>query len=375
MTRRRLHSDLPPPSRGFFREREIPGLLDQGQPAKAVRLAPSRADGPKPALAGRLAMVVNVDVCDRVGLVVAVKTSLPLPAPRRLGCGLTVAAEIACGTLWTRTRRHQGASVVAPAVLVALCAGAALAACGSGAGPDSPSFTSAAQSVRLPSARAARRQASCGPAGSRTLVAGQYVRVYTYAHPKAAQTRDAFACDTRSHVQASIVRYSADNAQIMPPPGIATHGELIAFGFDDFTNPDGAITEIDIETLSHPPNFYTLIASAVMPDLGAAKVVTIKVDGKGDAVWIACASAVTGRQDDRRLGLDFATGRAARCQRPGPTMWVYYQRGIASSVQRLLAHGRSIDPLSLRLQGSTATWQDSGRSRTADIAQAAANAH
>jgi len=197
--------------------------------------------------------------------------------------------------------------------------------------------------------------------------------VYTYPHPTSAQLHDAFACDVRSGVHASLARYAADQVAIMPPPAVAVDGDLVAFGFDDFSNPEGAVTEIDVEDLSHPPNFHTIVAGGGTPDIGPAKIVNIKVDGAADAVWMACASAVGSQPNDpRRQNLDFATGAAARCQRPGQAIWVYYTRGDTSFVQRLLDQGAKVDPLSLQLRGSIASWRDGVSRRSADISQAAA---
>jgi hypothetical protein len=161
----------------------------------------------------------------------------------------------------------------------------------------------------------------------------------------------------------------------MPPPGIAINGDLIAFGFDDLSSPDGALTEIQVENFGHQPNFFTNLAAGATPDVEPAKIANIKVDGKGDAIWIACPSAVANQPDESRLGRDFATGAGARCQRAGPEMWVYYTVGEAASVQRNLDHGLAIDPRSLRLDGSIASWRAAGRTHSADIAQPAARRH
>ena len=203
-----------------------------------------------------------------------------------------------------------------------------------------------------PWARASSAAARCFPAGSRVILKDHVAAI--------ADTPDGLmACD-----------YSVRNPQLVDSPiatvfafrgpSLALNGSYVGFAVDD----------CDYQKLT----CVTQVAEVNLAERGGAgptgfpaqptgkpyvKVGSLRVGRHGDLIWIACPE----RAQDV---LNLFGKQTPNCVGPGDRDTVItLAAGTKSEV--ILDSGRQIDPSSLRLSGTTASWSHSGRRRHARL--------
>jgi hypothetical protein len=196
----------------------------------------------------------------------------------------------------------------------------------------------------------ARRHAPCPTPGAHVQAADSRIVAYFVRGPDTM-----FVCD-----RASGFREEIGPVDVFPAPAVGVSGELYVYG--DILPGTGEGIEagrlLPVNSGS-PPSGAALIAGDTGRD---AKLITVKLKSDGAYVWMTC-------EIKGPLKAYLASGPHARCQHPGVPIWVYKHDANQSegNALSLLAFGNTIDPQSLRLQGSNASWRQHGRTRTAKL--------
>ena len=201
----------------------------------------------------------------------------------------------------------------------------ALAACGSSAGKTAPGTTNAGP---LP--------AVCGPAGARTLAVDRAARAYQ----SGSGVYGCSAAARRSYLLGASAR-SIREGRAGP---IALAGSDVAYGYTRF-GIDTVSAQVVVRDLASGKQLHSEPATSrpLGPEFFQS-VATVVVKPDGAVAWIGDGgSIIAGRTRD--IEVDRAEAR-----------------GFA-----LLESGAGIDARSLRLRGSTLTWRDGARTRSARL--------
>ena len=198
----------------------------------------------------------------------------------------------------------------------------AIAACGS----------SAAASLGSSSATTAKAQ--CGPASARTLAVGAQARVY-------AQSGAAYGCVSGSRRRYLLGHLSVCvNSDRVGPVVVA--GRLAAFAVTRCGVDTGSATVV-LRRLSDGAGLFSHAAAKPAGPEGFVNVTDIVATASGAVAWIAHASSIVGHRS--------STG-------------VFVRRGAGLSQ---LDSGAGIKAGSLRLSGTSVSWQDGSARRSAHV--------
>lgn len=198
-----------------------------------------------------------------------------------------------------------------------------------------------------------RRIADCVPSNATGILVGDRLSVYQ------RRTGVPRVCD-RVTGRRQKLAFDDDETVVFEPPAIAVAGPTVAYAF--YSPPEGADTTssdrfLRVEAVGEPPPGYPL-RRLFGADVSAFKIGRMAVTPRGGVAFTACQATVY-------LERDLATGRRGRCRRPGATIGVYQRNsyGPVSGTDALIlvAKGRNIDPLSLRVDGASLLWRRDGR--------------
>lgn len=203
----------------------------------------------------------------------------------------------------------------------------------------------------------------CASPGSRLVVRSSRIVVYEIRRdgrvPGAGTGRLA-ACVISTGRRRILAIADATGYWFGPPAdAVAVHGTLVAFPV--ITVGDGASPEVGL-TMSltdfrRPQRERTLAFEE-------GKVGSIVVTSSGRIAWIECALTYSG-------GDEITANPRPECVGPGKTTMTIRtgvpKTGIPGREATVIATGRDIDPLSLRLSGTQITWREAGSLRRADL--------
>lgn len=208
----------------------------------------------------------------------------------------------------------------------------------------------------------------CAARHSRTIVSGREARVYSVPDsPRRNAPRTKVAC-----------LYATDAAGALEdpgftvafgPPGMALRGHRLAFAESIAAEGDfAAETNVGVIDLREwdGVTFGVQEGAYAGPDAGTgdrlAKVGSIALGSRGTVAWITCPMTYT-----RDGYLRESSRPRPNCVRPGDRDQV---RTIDSGKRDrvvVLDRGRDIDPSSLRIRGTRASWLAHGRRRHARL--------
>jgi len=198
---------------------------------------------------------------------------------------------------------------------------------------------------------AVRGHAPCPPPGAAVQAQDSAIVAYFVRGPDTM-----VVCD-----RASGFREQIGPVDVFPAPAIAVSGELYVYG-DILPGTEEGIEARRLLPVNSgsPPSGAALVAGDFSTH--NAKLITIKLKSDGAYAWMTC-------EIKGPLQAYFVTGPHARCSHPGVPIWVYKHDANQSdgAALTLLAHGRTIDPRTLRLHGSIISWRQQGWTRTATL--------
>lgn len=195
------------------------------------------------------------------------------------------------------------------------------------------------------------------PKGLPAVAQNDFVRVYKVRdrHSRRGYEVDACSRTTRE-------RYPID----LPPsgiyaflgPSISLRGPLVGYA-QQVCGPDGRVDGSDggscfstVKVRNFDIGDDVNASPAGPPGRSLVKVGSLRVKANGSVAWIACPE----RHRKRAIGR-----RGPNCVRPGDFNYVLADQGGSRRRPLILARGRGIDPDSLRLAGSTLSWNRNGR--------------
>lgn len=200
-----------------------------------------------------------------------------------------------------------------------------LAACGSSSAASEQSGTTGTT--------ATHRTASCGPAGARTLAASSDARVYVSGE-------SVYGCANggpsyKLGASGQVVREN----RVGP---VAVAGKDAGYGVASF-GVDTGYTEVVVRNLATGQELHSAVASRKFLVESFKVVDSIVVKSDGSVAWISEVTSVVSHR---------------------PYLEVHR---LDSRGEAILDTGSGITTRSLRLRGSTLTWRDGSRTRTASL--------
>jgi hypothetical protein len=214
---------------------------------------------------------------------------------------------------------------VARVVLFLITVGA-LAACGSSSASQSGTSSSSATAAST----------RCGPASARTLAGGSQARVYV-------QTGTVLGCLSGSHRRPVILGATGSCLRSSRVNAVAVGGRLAAVAITR-CGVDTAPAQIRVIRLSDGHQLFSHAAVENPGPESFASVTALVLNASGGVAWLVTAQSIA----THRTLTEVVAGRGATA--------------------RVLDSGGSIAPHSLRLSGTTVSWRDGVRRRTAHLA-------
>lgn len=173
--------------------------------------------------------------------------------------------------------------------------------------------------------------------------------------------RATYACTGDKTVELT----TGDLERVFTGSAIAVRGTRVAYGYTNYEDPDDiGVTEIRIVDLADPKPEDAMRRLDAGPDT-FVKVVAVRLARDGAVAWTSCFSSTIPPEKDN--------GPGKRCHRRGMQAWLYAASARSSDTAngtaepKLLQHGRSLTPSSLRLSGRTVVWNNANKRRTAQL--------
>lgn len=226
--------------------------------------------------------------------------------------------------------------------------------------------TALAMALRAEPAPSAAPPGFCTGASkyARTILKNREARVYSVPfsakRPKGRQEVHAclYATDRDEAID------DGDFFLAFHPPGMSLRGHRLAYGLNVADEGDEpARTYIQVINLRRPDRFsgsgFDLMGAGSAGPGDTAKIGSLALGAHGTIAWISCPADP----------FDPLTRRSLRprpgCVRPGHRDQVRTLVGF--NHVRVLARGRKIDPASLRVHGTRASWISGGRRHSARL--------
>jgi hypothetical protein len=203
---------------------------------------------------------------------------------------------------------------------------------------------------------------SCAVKHSRTVLANREARVYRVpVSQRKHARREMHACLYATGRDEALD--DGDFFRAFRPPGMALRGHILAYGLSveaEGDEPPFTIVEmVDLRRGESDGSGFAVIAAGDAGPGDTSRIGSLSIGAHRTVAWIACPhdalTAVSSHSDSPRPS----------CVRPGRYDQV---RTIAGrSDVRVLDKGRHIDPASLRVRGTRASWIRGGRRHAARL--------
>jgi hypothetical protein len=200
------------------------------------------------------------------------------------------------------------------------------------------------------------RRAHCGPAGAKTIIANERIRIYKEPADE-DDVSNVAACLAGTNVVRQL-EGPRDTYYVFRPPALQLRGTAIGSATDYCGDEAGCQTIISVQDLARPsPEQFLNEHRGGLGGQRRVKVGSLRFRPSGSLAWIACI------EPDPEV---FSASRAPNCVRPGRGRKWVMRKLVGADTAEVLDSGRQIDPSSLRLSGTHLTWRH-GRRRASRL--------